>query len=143
MPIRKPQYLAAGDTSPLKYDDTTIRGLFANGHAFLWRDCTDGLSSTLLLGEVAVDQGDHAVISSVLNEVPGIVDDPQACQRAVDPANPGFFSNGADLESRGYRWADAAVTFSEFHTVLPPGGEIPYGVWGAMGTRAASERVTN
>ncbi len=116
----RPQWRNSGDIAPVRYDDSTKRGLFANWHAFRFRDCADGLSNTLLLGELAVSSGGGEVRSNVVLGLAGIVRDPQICAQSPDPDRPRFYSSTARLEPRGKRWADAAPTFSAFNTVLPP-----------------------
>jgi prepilin-type N-terminal cleavage/methylation domain-containing protein/prepilin-type processing-associated H-X9-DG protein len=125
----RPQWRTAGDTAPVRFDDSSKRGLFANWHAFRFRDCTDGLSNTLMFGEIAVSGGRRLVRTDTILGLDGIVDDPQICMQARDPANPRYYPPVARLEPRGLRWADAAPTFSGFSTVLPPNSpscaEIP------------------
>lgn len=118
--LGKPQYRRAGDMNPQRYDDSTKRGIFANWKAFGLRDCTDGLSATLLLGEIAVGQGDGATISHMIEGRASIEFDALACRSVVDPKRPRFFHSGSVVEARGLRWADSGLTFSCFSTVLPP-----------------------
>ena len=124
-----PQWRYAGDLHPVRYDDSTKRGLFANWYAFRFRDCTDGLSNTLLMGEIAASGGRREVRGNTIMGLAGIVDDPEICLKSVDPNRPRFYPGTAVLEPRGQRWADAAPTFSGFSTVLPPNSpscaEIP------------------
>ena len=117
----RPQYARSGDAHPRRYDDSTKRGMFANWHAFRFRDCLDGLSNTALMSEVMVERGVRSVGGNVVSVVPGIVDDPSKCFEVIDLNRPGFIAAGYDLERRGRNWADAGPSFCSFTTVLPPG----------------------
>ncbi|OYP35245.1 DUF1559 domain-containing protein [Rhodopirellula sp. MGV] len=117
--LKKPQYRSSGDRQPQRFDDSSKRGLFANWFAFRMRDCSDGLSNTLLFSEICVGNGDRAFKSNVIMEVPGLRDSPQNCWNLIDLESR-LIEGGADLEPRGVRWADAAPSFSAFNTVLPP-----------------------
>lgn len=118
--VGKPQWAHQNDETPRRYDDSTKRGLFANWVAYRFAECHDGLSQTLLLGEILVNAGDRSTGSQVAIGIPGIVDYPSRCEAWIDPRRPRFFRLGANLEPRGNRWADAAPTFSGFTTVLAP-----------------------
>lgn len=118
----KPQYRSGGDASPVRFDDATKRGMFANWHAFGFVDCSDGTSHTLLLGEISTsgpagDRRSHAVY-----RIPDIADRPDICMATLDEARPGFFIPSLESERRGTRWSDAALVISAFTTVLPPNG---------------------
>ena len=119
--LGRPQHRFAGDSGPVHYDDHTKRGLFANWHAFSLSDCTDGLSQTLLIGEIAVGDGSGEIISHASPGLTGITDDPLRCIRVTTHLAAG--GGGVMMNvgrPRGIRWADCGVSFSCFNTVLPP-----------------------
>ena len=119
--VGRPQWGGTFDDDPQRYDDATKRGMFAPGVAFRLADCLDGLSQTMLLGEIIVGDSSTRIESSVQLSVPGIVEDPKACVDQIDPARPRFYRTGW-VDPRGSRWADSAATFTGFNAVLAPGG---------------------
>ena len=118
--LGKPQFRSSNDLTPLNYDDSTKRGLFANWHAFRFSDCTDGLSATILFGEIVVGENDRQIVSHMVEGQAGIHINVDACSSAIDVSRPRFFRADSIVEPRGSRWADAGLTFSGFSTVLPP-----------------------
>ncbi len=115
--FQRPQHRFQGDDSPVRYDDATKRGMFANWHAFHWRDCADGLTQTLLLGEIIVSDGSREFRGSVARKVPDIIDHTSFCR---DVVADGKILHWFDAAPRGTRWADAGVTFTGFGTILSP-----------------------
>ncbi len=115
-----PQYRFAGDAAPIRFDDSTKRGMFANWHKFALRDCSDGTSQTLLIGEISTLGVGGEFRSSAVLPIDGIIEQPSLCNNAVDPLRPAFYLSSLQSEARGSRWADAALTISVFNTVLPP-----------------------
>lgn len=116
------------------------RGAFVARKDTKFRDITDGLSNTIICGEITTDLGDRDVrtIPSVQNG-DGILQEPDLCLHdgLVSPTRPRFWSNGSDggtaptlpsdLEGRGYRWAQAGTVWTEFNTILPPNRELCLG----------------
>ena len=98
---------------------------------------TDGLSTTLMSGEIATDLGDKDIrtVPSLENGwTGGLLDDVQTCRSQIDPERPRFWeARGAvQLSSirgqgRGYRWADAMPLMTGFNTVLPPNTQLCFG----------------
>lgn len=206
-------------SSFLRFDSTRAleirvsgRGVFVPRSKITLRSITDGLSHTIMVGEIASDLGDGNV-STRPNENVGTVevqDHPTACRDDVDPERPRFWKNSVGLlsrdnEGRGHRWANGNGPFTGFNTILPPNREVcvrfgptglgilpsssrhpggvhclmsdgavafisesieagrsdqgtvrmggsagrsaaaesPYGLWGAMGTKAAREAINN
>ncbi len=198
----------------------TNRGFFFPRRAMGFRDILDGLSNTIMCGELTTDLGDRDIRTSTIQQVttsPGIADNPLACRPGIDPQRPRFWSQTYQTPAqadpgqgarwaRGFQWASAFAIFSGVYTVLPPNSEIcqeltagqwagpmadrvnatvssrhqggahvlmgdgavkfvtdsieagnssapttnpwspqgiasPYGVWGAMGTRAGKEQI--
>ncbi|WP_010582094.1 DUF1559 domain-containing protein [Schlesneria paludicola] len=184
------------------------RGMFFFQSSLGLRDCTDGSSNTILMGEIGVSIGDGTrtdIVGQVADGVyqgdkgvPWAVTNPSACLAQVSGRSYLSTSNVHSL--RGNRWADGCPSSTGFQTILPPnapscdesgwdggsgtysagsrhtggvhilmgdgaarfigenintgnlnspdvysagttsvGGQSPYGVWGALGTRAAGE----
>ncbi len=106
----------------------SCRGMFVVHTNMNFRDILDGLSNTIMAGEINTDVGDNSITTRARQE-PGAAMylNPSICQPFVDPARPRFWSgaisDGAGF-SRGYRWADFGPMYSGFTTILPPNQEI-------------------
>lgn len=197
-----------------KQTEASMRGAFVPRSVTRLRDVTDGLSSTILFGEICTDLGDDDRRTAALIG-PGektLRDNPNWAyeSESLDPERPMFWALGTKTlasiipgsVARGHRWADGAAVFTVINTILPPnqaitassaredasgifppssrhpsgvgvcladgsvrfvsnsidggdrsaptvyigsqsqpGSKSPYGVWGAMGTRASEELV--
>jgi prepilin-type processing-associated H-X9-DG protein len=96
-----------------------------------FRDVSDGLSSTIMVAEVATDLGESNVRTRN-NENVGTVevqDQPTACRDEIDPRRPRFWLATAGLlsranEGRGFRWANGNGLFTGCNTILPPNNEL-------------------
>ncbi|TWU47298.1 hypothetical protein Poly51_50970 [Rubripirellula tenax] len=197
--------------------EAAMRGMFVPRKVTRFNDVKDGLSQTIMFGEVATDLGDECVTTSPAVAMPKtksvpspLLDNPGWARSPglIDPERPFFWENTVTTTTvfsklgarRGYRWADGMPIYSSFNTILPPnrelvlmadtdvssgvlpassrhqggahiatgdgavhfvtdsvdaggdyqptvyldssnapGSDSPYGVWGAMGTRASSD----
>ena len=113
--------------------DRTGRGMFVPRQSMRFRDCLDGLSSTIMAGEIVTDLGDRDRRSSPSFQNPwsAIHDQPNLCANQVDPERPSVWdtANGpSDLgksgHRRGARWADGAAIYTSFNTILAPNREV-------------------
>ncbi len=193
--------------------EAAMRGLFVPRVVTRMSDVTDGLSYTIMLGELATDLGDVSARTEpvpVGNEEDRLRDKPLWALESgnIDPERPEFWASigmqgvlqGDRSMRRGFRWADGMPLYTAFNTILPPnrelvlqddsddstgllppssrhqggahvaladtsvrfindsidtgdlsqptvylgsdnsaGSESPYGIWGALGTRASAE----
>ena len=91
-----------------------------------YKEVTDGLSSTLLLSEVAIGnnanrigatQGSHSVLAYTA-QVSGVQNNPSLCLAKNDG---GYYASGTTLWGyRGGQWADGFCGRTGFNTILPP-----------------------
>ncbi|TWT50375.1 hypothetical protein Pla22_31170 [Rubripirellula amarantea] len=111
------------------------RGMFVNRKVMRFRDCLDGLSNTIMCGEIATDLGDLDVrttgkVGPSGTAAPAVADNPKACIDANlnHPDRPTFWlddTNVHDVERRrGYKWANHFMSHTSFQTILPPNSEI-------------------
>ena len=123
------------------------RGVFEFRSQKRFRDILDGLSSTVMAGEIVTDLGDRdkrtapvlGAGSNVANAVlQSILQNPIACRAGfrdlIDPERPQFWRNASQnmqvapsSYGRGFRWASAAPIFTGFNTILPPNAECALG----------------
>jgi len=89
-------------------------------------DVTDGLSNTVVVGEVCVATGANNIHGSVAVGW-GVGDSETAALSTIIPANcmakkglNSTLSGTVDSTMLGRRWADGVPAFSAFYTVLPP-----------------------
>jgi prepilin-type processing-associated H-X9-DG protein len=190
--------------------DAAMRGIFVPRRRVRRSEVTDGLSHTVMLGEIATDLGDRDIRTkpaagpgaAVLRDQPGWG---RQCEW-FDPDRPQFwqYSNSKLATTpgwgRGLQWSDGMPLYTGLNTILspnretvmrddcddcwgilppssrhqggvnicfadgsvrfvtdsidsgdphqatvyvgssnPPGSESPYGLWGALGTRASGE----
>ena len=108
---------------------STQRGFFVPRQKAAFRDILDGLSNTIMAGEIATDLGDQDVRTTGNVGAPGYTalnGTPNGCSTSsdIDTNRPLFwgnitgpvFANGR----RGFRWASLATTCSSVNTMLPP-----------------------
>ncbi|TWU32914.1 DUF1559 domain-containing protein [Novipirellula artificiosorum] len=112
------------------------RGAFISHDTTRFRDILDGLSSTVLLGEIATDLGDRDIrsIPALGNDsgTESVRDEPDLCQHEgfVDPSRPQFWIPGvppnlaAVNAGRGFRWASSGAAYNAVNTILPPNREL-------------------
>ena len=138
--------LVFNDANAARATRAACRGAFVARQDTKFRDILDGLSNTVVSGEIATDLGDNdnRTIPSINNGVPAVRTDPDHCQGAgqVDPSRPRFWDVGIPtlapaMEGRGFRWADSGTAFSAFNTILPPNRELCFGA-GSDGPGVAS-----
>lgn len=115
------------------------RGAFVSHQKTAFRDILDGLSNTIIAGEIATDLGDRDIrtIPAVGNDAPPetVRDEPDLCihEGFTDPTRPRFWAVGtpptlaAVSEGRGYRWASSSAVYGAVNTILPPNRELCFG----------------
>lgn len=106
----------------------TCRGMFIPRHASKFRDVLDGLSNTLMGGELNTDLGDRDITTHVVH-APGIIDCPMLCGQNRDVNRPGFWKPDAPLirsveVQRGFKWANGMCVNTGITTILPPNSPI-------------------
>lgn len=143
----------------------TGRGMFVPRMITSFGDVTDGLSNTIMLGEIATDLGDKdtrtvpslnntanqtsAVDNQSGNRSRGVLDDLHYCRTQIDPTRPQFWdfslptlqlpANSA--QGRGFRWADCVPLMTSCNTTLPPNSELCFvGDANTIGTSSTSSR---
>ena len=134
---------------------TTGRGVFVPRMVTRLDDITDGLSNTIMIGEINTDLGDNDDRTAVAIKNgwrnPGVLDDPSFCTKFSDPIRPQFWlqASGVSLVAggpstvagRGYLYADFAPLMSGMNTILPPNRELCFGAdWLSVGTAPPSSR---
>ncbi|MCO8125400.1 DUF1559 domain-containing protein [Stieleria sp. TO1_6] len=115
----------------------TGRGMFVPRMITSLDDVTDGLSNTIMLGEIATDLGDRdtRTTPSMHNGWQGgVLDNLQVCNVHIDPDRPRFwdFRSSVKLpvvggQGRGFRWADSMPLMTGFNTTRPPNSELCFG----------------
>lgn len=115
----------------------TGRGMFVPRMITSFEDVTDGLSNTIMLGEIATDLGDQSIVTfpSLHNGWSGgVLDDVHICRSQSDPERPWFWNTRSavklptvNAQGRGFRWADAMPLMTGFNTILPPNHELCFG----------------
>ncbi|MCM2369755.1 DUF1559 domain-containing protein [Aporhodopirellula aestuarii] len=115
-----------------KSNVANCRGAFVAHASMQFGDILDGLSNTIIMGEIATDLGDNfAATTFGTNNADNnlILSNPSACDAALDPARPTFYDttssnykaqSGAPNIMRGYRWTAAGACFTGMTTTRPP-----------------------
>lgn len=103
-------------------------GMFQGRYCRRLRDATDGLANTLLLAEIATSNsnqlergmGKIRIQGGVRTEMPGLSQSPIACRNTAI-ADKYTEAHASQVEHwRGMRWADGAIAYTGFNTILPP-----------------------
>jgi prepilin-type N-terminal cleavage/methylation domain-containing protein/prepilin-type processing-associated H-X9-DG protein len=99
-------------------------------------EVSDGLSNTIMMGEIALSAGTRELVGNVVIGTNSANNNPVVnnCLRTVDPANPLFyFQTDAEIiavggtallpdVAHGGNWADGNVKNTGFNTMIPPNG---------------------
>ena len=125
-------------TSGKQQMQATGRGMFIPRQITRFADVTDGLSSTIMLGEFCtnLDDMDSRMTASMNNGwSPGVLDDSSVCMMQLDPEAPSRWNPNAAPPTtvvisrfgRGVCWADFLPIATGFNTVLPPNSFLCFG----------------
>tara|TARA_R110002049_G_scaffold2750_8_gene22137 strand:- start:48942 stop:50198 length:1257 start_codon:yes stop_codon:yes gene_type:complete len=112
-----------------------MRGMFVPRKSMKFRDIQDGLSTTIMAGEIMTDIGDRDIRTHASSPPMGgseiVANNPKICEDLgyIDPLRPSFWEASAPLlgvaiSRRGYRWAIFHQLQTQVNTILPPNSEI-------------------
>ncbi len=109
-----------------------MRGAFVPRKSMKFRDFTDGLSNTIMMGEIISGLTDRDKRSvSFINGKGGfaaVANNPKRCDDLgfVDTTRPRFWTSAANVtfSERGTRWADFHTLLTQFNTILAPNSEV-------------------
>ena len=125
------------------------RGAFVPRADKRFRSIRDGLSQTILVGEIPTDLGDlDARTTGRRGGSTGydVMLQPTICRPDLDPERPQFWANANNIISfdnrRGMKWASMLPSYTGFNTILPPNAESCLNSAGpaARGTHTAGSR---
>ncbi len=107
------------------------RGAFVPRQSTKFRDILDGLSNTIVMGEIITDLGDRDKRSQAVDGPADVfaAGGAVACVGLVDAARPKFWGaaaipQGGAENARGMKWAYARIFFNGMNTILPPNREV-------------------
>ncbi|SMP42229.1 prepilin-type N-terminal cleavage/methylation domain-containing protein [Neorhodopirellula lusitana] len=116
------------------------RGVFVARQSTAFRDILDGLSNTIMAGEIATDLGDQDTRTnaetglSIENSSGAASGAPNLCSNHanIDATRPQFWVSSTTLittlesssAARGYRWAEGLPLFTGMQTILPPNSPV-------------------
>lgn len=113
-----------GDTlEGLFWDDQldATRGMFQGRYNRTLANCTDGLSNTIFIAEVATPGRDRRVQGWMVSGVNGLATNPSICYDQMNPSNQQFYLNPNDCgDYRGANWAFGGSPYTVVNTILPP-----------------------
>ncbi len=130
---------AAQITEAAQQAQAGCRGMFVNHKKSRFRDVLDGLSNTIMAGELATDLGDRDITTNGARGrndagAPPMTDPAAGCAGLTDPLRPQFWLPGTDLMTdysaslgRGFMWANGGHLFSGVMTISPPNSAVCYG----------------
>ncbi len=113
-----------------------MRGAFVPRKSMKFRDFRDGLSNTIVVGEIITDVGDRDIRSlpSINNGTLNVANNPRYCAEdnspvQIDLSRPSFWHPAYTISvaagsRRGYRWASSSPVQTQFNTILPPNSEV-------------------
>ncbi|TWT54172.1 hypothetical protein Pla22_18070 [Rubripirellula amarantea] len=117
-----------------KQIEASGRGVFVPRQSTLFRQLTDGLTNTIMCGEIVSGRSDGDVRSQGLMQQSWsrIHDQSLLCKEFIDPKRPGYWKLtsggppglGQGDQQRGFRWADGAGLYTSVNMVLPPNREV-------------------
>ncbi|TWU57861.1 DUF1559 domain-containing protein [Rubripirellula reticaptiva] len=140
-----------GEGNAKKY----ARGAFKARHTTRFRDFLDGLSGSLMCGEIIADTGEMELSGAAIRAegaMQGTSPGAWATQAGeggimVDPLRPRFYtgrdvqlSPGNDDRGRGRQWANGREMFTRFHSIRPPNSYNVMRWWDNNGMWCASSR---
>lgn len=120
----------------------SCRGVFFARAYLGFRDILDGTANTIMGGEIVTDLGDRAVTGQTATSIPGgwaaLHKNPSLCRDSnrIDSLRPRFWCPpsgtgcttpnlvGGGNQRRGFRWADGALLYTGFTTILGPNSEL-------------------
>ncbi|MEM0927490.1 MAG: DUF1559 domain-containing protein, partial [Planctomycetota bacterium] len=110
----------------------TCRGMFFPRETTRFRDTLDGLSNTIMAGEMSTDLGDRDVTTQAVNEggLGRLMTSPLVCTEDVDPERPRFWNpltatfTGGPQGQRGFKWSSGYAVHTCVTTILPPNSPI-------------------
>lgn len=113
----------------------TCRGMFYPRVNMRFRDTLDGLSNTIMAGEMATDMGVRNVFTQAAkptsgnNNLGALMSDPTLCLAFVDPERPRFWDPSANLTGgsqgqRGFKWSSGYTVHTGVTTIHPPNSPI-------------------
>ncbi len=131
--------------------NVSCRGFFVCRRDSKFRDILDGLSNTIMGGEIVTDKGDRdkrTMASQGNGWFPtGVRANPSICETQVNPDRPKFWKTaGVSIDTnqtrqRGCRWAHGGVIMTAMATILPPNRELCMGAnWDSAGTASPGSR---
>jgi prepilin-type N-terminal cleavage/methylation domain-containing protein/prepilin-type processing-associated H-X9-DG protein len=112
------------------------RGVFVTRRDTKFRGILDGLSNTIMCGEIATDLGDRdkrTAGSNAQNSWSAANNNPLACRDELDPERPMYWAPGVSIAQyfmgRGFKWANHNANDTGFNTILPPNSEVCGAFW--------------
>jgi hypothetical protein len=103
------------------------RGVFQARHFTRFRDISDGLSNTIMAGEILVHDRDNRASTTVINNDTVQNVPPNHWEQFLDPERPQYWLPTAPIDGwrnhhRGRRWPDGRPQYTTFTTIRPPNG---------------------
>ncbi|KAA5547071.1 DUF1559 domain-containing protein [Roseiconus nitratireducens] len=104
----------------------SCRGFFVPRKFVKFRDVLDGLSNTVMMGEIKTDLGDRDISTYIARSGGNLRTNPNFAASMIDPERPRYWLPGTPEASaradnrRGYKFASGRACYTGFHAILPP-----------------------